>query len=129
MFSHLFPSKVLFDYVASKTKPRDGIGNLLNDQDTLTASDTEKCEVLNNFFSSVFVNEGDAPPPDFKANFKNELSDIEITDDDVVGVGGTRAYLQILLVCIFYGVILVSEKGKKNFFQKFSFLAVCPQKN
>ena len=39
--------------------------------------------MLNNFFSSVFVNEGDAPPPDFKANFKNELSDIEITDDDV----------------------------------------------
>ena len=39
------------------------------------------------------------------------------------------AYLQILPVSLFYGVILVSEKGKKNFFQKFSFLAVCPQKN
>ena len=78
--------KLLFDYVASQTKPREGIANLLNDEGVPTESDSQKCAVLNNFFTSVFVDEGDGPVPDFKADFNSELNDVNINEEDMYNV-------------------------------------------
>lgn len=47
--------KSFWKYVNSKLKTRQGIGNLLKSDGSLTINDTEKAEVLNNFFSSVFT--------------------------------------------------------------------------
>ena len=47
--------KSFWRYVNSKLKTRQGICNLLKLDGSLTINDTEKVEVLNNFFSSVFT--------------------------------------------------------------------------
>ena len=39
--------------------------------------------MLNDFFASVFVHEGDDPIPDFNASFDSVLNDINITVDDM----------------------------------------------
>lgn len=62
--------KLLSKYISSKTKPKENIANLLNEQGILTTSDAEKCKVLNDFFSSVFVDEGDSPVPEFTSDFE-----------------------------------------------------------
>ena len=76
----------LYNYVNSKIKPRDTISNLRAEDGSLTTNDKEKSEVLNKFFSSVFVNEGDGPVPDFKSDYENELSNIEINEDQMYNV-------------------------------------------
>ena len=43
----------------------------------------DKANVLNDFFSSVFVNEGDSPPPSFNINFNTILKNISITTKDM----------------------------------------------
>ena len=61
----------------------EDISHLINDQGNLTKDDKEKCEVLNDFFSSVFVDEGDGPVPTFTSDYKSELSNISITNEDM----------------------------------------------
>ena len=61
----------------------EDISHLIDDQGNLTKNDKEKCEVLNEFFSSVFVNEGDGPVPTFTSNFKTELTTITINDENM----------------------------------------------
>lgn len=78
--------KALFKYISSKTKPKEAIANLIKDDKTLTTNDSEKSHVLNNFFSSVFVEEGDGPVPEFKTDFKNELTLDTVTDADMLKV-------------------------------------------
>ena len=78
--------KQLFRYIASKTSPKEGIANLVNNENVLTTSDLEKCHVLNNFFTSVFVDEGDGPIPAFEATYQTELNDIIISDDEMYKV-------------------------------------------
>ena len=75
--------KNLYRYISSKTKPMEDISHLINDQGNLTKDDKEKCEVLNDFFSSVFVDEGDGPVPTFTSDYKSELSNISITNEDM----------------------------------------------
>lgn len=43
-------AKLLFNYVASQTKPREGIANLLNEKGELTSSDADKCSVFKQLF-------------------------------------------------------------------------------
>ena len=51
--------KAFYQYIASKTLKKEGIAELENDMGELTNSDQEKCDILNNFFSSVFTKEND----------------------------------------------------------------------
>jgi len=43
-----------FDYISSKRKTRDNVGPLLNEAGVLVMEDTQKAELLNAFFASVF---------------------------------------------------------------------------
>ena len=78
--------KSLFKYINSKTKPREPVANLIKDDNTLTTNDQEKSDVLNSFFSSVFVEEGDGPVPEFETDFKEELNSVKVTNDDMLKI-------------------------------------------
>ena len=62
-------SKAFYQYIASKTINKDGVADLVNCEGKLTSNDTEKCDILNTFFSSVFTNEDASNVPDFKHDF------------------------------------------------------------
>ena len=47
--------KVFFKYINSGRKTKENIGPLLNDVGALVTKGTEKAEVLNAFFASVFT--------------------------------------------------------------------------
>lgn len=47
--------KDFFKYVSSKGKVRENVGPLINDVGTLVTWDTEKAELQNAFFASVFT--------------------------------------------------------------------------
>ena len=50
----------------------------------MTETDSEKANVLNKFFASVFVHEDDKPLPTFKADYKTKLTNVNITTDDML---------------------------------------------
>ena len=76
--------KLLYQYISSKSKPKETISNLLNKDGKLTESDLEKAEVLNSFFASVFVNEDDKDIPTFNSNCNKSLNNICITEEDML---------------------------------------------
>ncbi|GAB0188533.1 mitochondrial enolase superfamily member 1 [Grus japonensis] len=47
--------KGFFKYISSKRKNRENVGPLLNEVGALVTEDTEKVELLNAFFASVFT--------------------------------------------------------------------------
>ena len=76
--------KPFWSYATSKLKTRTGIADLQKSDGTKTKSDSEKAEVLNSFFQSVFTiePEGDLPkPPDY--TYVDELTDFEINEENV----------------------------------------------
>ena len=75
--------KALFDYVASKTKQREGIANLVKDDGSLTKNEGEKAQVLSQFFKSVYTCEGDGPVPDFESKFSKPIAHIEVSEADM----------------------------------------------
>ena len=75
--------KIVYQYISQQSKPRDPVANLQKEDGSLTETDSEKAEVLNSFFSSVFVNEGDSPSPPFKSNNENVLNNVEVTVDEM----------------------------------------------
>ena len=60
--------KPFWSYATSKLKNRTGVADLQKEDGTKTKSDSEKAEVLNSFFQSVFTiePEGDLPDPPTK---------------------------------------------------------------
>ncbi|GAB0189216.1 mitochondrial enolase superfamily member 1 [Grus japonensis] len=54
--------KGFFYFISSKRKTRENVGLLLNEVDTLVTEDTEKVELLNAFFASVFTAEPSGIP-------------------------------------------------------------------
>ena len=73
-----------YRYANSKIKSRTGIADLNKENGSKTANDTEKAELLNNFFKSVFTMEDPGPLPDFEDYiYTSELTDIEVTSEEV----------------------------------------------
>jgi hypothetical protein len=77
--------KSFWSYVKSKVKAKEGIGNLKNEDGTLTTSDTEKANTLNDFFSSVFTDEFDTNTSSTKQVPEPvHLDEIYFTEDIIV---------------------------------------------
>ena len=49
--------KMFYQYIASKMLKKEGIADLVHKDGSLTSNDKEKCNILNDFFSSVFTQE------------------------------------------------------------------------
>ena len=80
--------KEFWRYAQTKLKTKTGIPDLqIKTQDgskKVTTNDQEKADTLQEFFSSVFTSESlDELPPFSYRNFKDELTDINFTDDMV----------------------------------------------
>ena len=75
--------KAFYQYVASQSKPKEKVSNLVKEDGSLTENDLEKNKVLNSFFSSVFTQETTENIPTFQKRTDNVLSLIEITQDDM----------------------------------------------
>ena len=73
-----------FQYVASKTKPKETIANLLKDDGTLTEDDIGKAKVLSDFFESVFTKEDLENIPDFTHPNTNLLTNLTICEKDLI---------------------------------------------
>ena len=71
--------KRFYQYVASKTKRKEEVANLLKDNGELTESDEEKANVLNNFFGSVFTQELGVEIPHFSCGQDVKVSDVSIS--------------------------------------------------
>ena len=73
--------KAFWNYVNKKLKRRTGIGMLMHTDGNTVESDEEKAELLNGFFSSVFVQESAENKPEFKKRATNDsISDIIVTE-------------------------------------------------
>ena len=60
--------KAFYQYISSKMLKKEGIANLIKGNGDLTTNDKEKCDVINDFFSSVFTAEDLNNIPDFQYN-------------------------------------------------------------
>ena len=76
--------KALFQYISSKTKPKETIPNLEKPDGSKTENDHDKVNVLSDFFCSVYTEEGDSPIPDFNANIENVLNSVTMSKNDVL---------------------------------------------
>ena len=73
--------KCFYQYVSRKSKPKEGVANLIKPDGTLTEDDQDKAEVLNNFFTSVFTQEDDTDIPTFDCGKNVSINDVIVTDD------------------------------------------------
>ena len=77
--------KVFWSYIKSKSKTRDKICDLMQEDGELTSNNKEKAEVLNKFFSSVFTRENTDNVPEMPdRQFENILDNITITPEEVL---------------------------------------------
>ena len=74
--------KALYGYMRNKLGLKPRIGQLVKSDGSLTDSDGETAEVLNNFFQSVFTNECSCTTEIF-SNSISQLSDITFTESEV----------------------------------------------
>ena len=64
-------NKAFWNYVQSKTKTRETIGNLIDNGGNLQTENKSKCEILNKFFCSVFTKENINILPEFEHKLVN----------------------------------------------------------
>ena len=77
-------NKSFWKYVNSKLKTRTGVGNLLKPDGTLTNTDEEKVNTLNDYFTSVFTRTDDLnEDPDVK-EMDTFMDNIDVTVDEVL---------------------------------------------
>ena len=81
--------KALYGYMRNKLGLKPRIGQLVKSDGSLTDSDGETAEVLNNFFQSVFTNEYSCTTEIF-SNSISQLSDITFTESEVFKPGAHR---------------------------------------
>ena len=77
--------KMFYKYVNNKIKPTEKVSSLLKEDGKLTTSDSEKSEVLNDFFGSVFTIEDKSNIPVFKPckPIDSFVNNVNITVDDM----------------------------------------------
>ena len=75
-----------FINIASKTSKKEGVAELVKSDGTLTQNDTEKCNTVNNFFSSVFTTEDGREIPEFNMNVNTTLNSIEVSEQDFINI-------------------------------------------
>ena len=76
--------KVFWSYIKSKSKTRDKVCDLIQEDGSLTANNKEKADVLNKFFSSVFTREDTSNVPVLPIRqFDHALDYIIVTPEDV----------------------------------------------
>ena len=68
--------KAFYQYIASKSVKKEGVANLINSDGKLTNNDKEKCDILNNFFNSVYTIEDTSNIPNFD-HYSNSLPKLE----------------------------------------------------
>ena len=73
--------KRLYSYVRDKQKVK--VSNLKKDDGNFTKTDSESCQVLSDFFISVFTKEDSGELPDFSKRTEFEINDIIVTEDKV----------------------------------------------
>ena len=73
--------KVLYRYINSKQKNRSDITHLQKSDGTMTLSDAEAAEELNNFFKSTFTLEESSYIPAISTRISETLSDINISEE------------------------------------------------
>jgi len=76
--------KAFFSYVNCMTKTREKISDLVMKDQSLTSNDSEKAEILNDFFSSVFTVEDTEYMPDFKQKTEMSIEDVDFNIDDII---------------------------------------------
>ena len=76
--------KLFYQYVNSKLKSKENVSSLMKDDGSLTQDDSEKAEILNDFFSSVFTEEDKSDVPDFITDQKDFISELNISREDIV---------------------------------------------
>ena len=77
--------KAFWAYVNSKVKSASGIGTLKGQNDSMAETDSDKAEVLNNFFATTFTQEDLTTIPDTMSEFEGELlENIEFTKEEVL---------------------------------------------
>jgi hypothetical protein len=77
--------KAFWKYVSSKTKSRSGVSDLERGDGSMTTSNKDKAEVLNQFFSSVFTREDIDNVPSLGDRYEGEvLSDLKVTEEAVL---------------------------------------------
>ena len=77
-------STLFWKYVRNNTKVRQDIDKLVKEDGTLTCSDHEVANCLNDFFTSVFTNEPTSSIPNLPDRSNgNILQHIEITHQDI----------------------------------------------
>jgi hypothetical protein len=76
--------KSFWNYINGKFKTRSGIGTLERSDGTLASSETDKVEVLNKFFTSVFTRTEDLQNFDTNCNLDIRLSDIVFSQQDIL---------------------------------------------
>ena len=75
-------NKLFWSYVRSKMKTKSSLGELEMPNGDLTSDSQEKSDFLNNFFVSVFEEEGTENIPDFPDRpFSEPLYSFEITEN------------------------------------------------
>lgn len=74
--------KGFFSCISSKRKSRENVGPLLNEGGALVVEDTEKAELLNAFFVSVFIaNAGPQESQTLKARNSGEKDNFPLVDE------------------------------------------------
>lgn len=82
--------KALFQYISSKTKPKESIPNLERKDGSTTENDIQKVKVLSDYFKSVYTNEDTSLLPNFDKKTVNTLSNVNISE-----VGITKALINL----------------------------------
>ena len=78
-------AKAFYQYIASKTIKKEGVADLVDENGILTSNDEDKCNIINNFFSSVFTQEDTSNIPTFNCinNVDTSLTNCSITIQDM----------------------------------------------